>query len=336
MRPPHSTFFPDTSLEENKEARRMRTTTLTDKMVDKGPLEKRVDLYFETAIERHKVYKRRLAGKPRPWSTNPIFNNYRFCNVYRELDKCTIWLRENWREPYASHPNLAFAMALFRLINWPPTLEEIGFPVRWNPEKALKAINARIQKEQKVYTGAYLLGGGIAKGGDRGSYLVNEVLTPLQKNLIGWSSVDRTSNEQSLCAAWLYFRQHRGIGDFLAYEIVSDLRHTHYLNKAFDIMTWANPGPGALRGLTRLWGYDVKTRKHDGWVFPKNRANEAMQNLLKLSKQKIPSSMPKWEMREVEHWLCETDKYNRIQAGEGVLERFNPIPDGQWSLEDLW
>jgi hypothetical protein len=43
-----------------------------------------------------------------------------------------------------------------------------------------------------------------------------------------------------------------GLGPFLAYEIVTDLRFTALLENAPDIMTWANPGPGAKRGITRL------------------------------------------------------------------------------------
>ena len=306
------------------------TVQLTDKQIGRGPKAKQLAKYFRTARDRYNAFAMRSAGQPRPWSEDPIFQHYRFCNVYREDDKVTIWLRENWREPYADHPNLPFAMALARLINWPPTLEEIGFPKRWNPSRVEDILHERKIGGEKVYTGAYLLGA-VPQGVPRQVYLVEDVLSPLYRNLKAYGNHPEYGLHRcSLSQAWDYFRGFRGIGDFLAYEIVSDLRHTKYLCNAPDIMKWANAGPGALRGLTRLWGHQPKTQHIQGHSFPKKFALEAMQQLLNASRINIPKFMPKWEMREVEHWLCEFDKYERISQGQGVLERFTPKAAGEW------
>ncbi|KKK73085.1 hypothetical protein LCGC14_2897370 [marine sediment metagenome] len=315
------------------------TISLTSDQVARGPRYGQLRQYFRTARERYNIYLRRtsvdrLTGKdePPPWTKDPIFLKYKFCNVFREQDKVTVWLRENWREPYADHPNLPFAMALARLINWPPTLEEIGFPKRWNPDKVLGVLHRRKDEGKKIYTGAYLLGS-CPKGQERAIYLVHSVLSPLHQ--VVYAPLNSNS---TLKSTWEWFRSQRGIGDFLAYEIVSDLRHTKYLRDAPDIMTWANAGPGALRGLTRLWGYQPKTRQISGYAFPKKNALEAMQTLLAKSQEQEarwglhapPWEMPSWEMREVEHHLCEFDKYERIRLGQGVLERFTPKAPGDW------
>ena len=110
-------------------------------------------------IERHSIYERRAEGQPYPWTDDPILKEYSFCNVYRELDRVTIWIRENWREPYADHPNLPFAMAMARQINWPDTLQEIGFPEHWNPARIKAIMQGRLNRKEKVYTGAYMLTG---------------------------------------------------------------------------------------------------------------------------------------------------------------------------------
>ena len=73
--------------------------------------------------ERQRIYLKRQAGEPWPWTDDPILRDYRIENVFREQDRVTVWLREHWREPYAAHPNLWFAMAVARQINWPDTLE---------------------------------------------------------------------------------------------------------------------------------------------------------------------------------------------------------------------
>ena len=121
----------------------------------------------------------------------------------------------------------------------------------------------------------------------------------------------------------------------MSYELGTDLRHTVYLNDAKDIMTWANAGPGAMRGLNRIFKrpLDYKSKKHD-W-------NAEMQLLLekvsetdfrnyltqsfaydgsrfaKLYPNEFILHFPKLEMRDIEHSLCEFDKYERVRSGQG-------------------
>jgi len=44
----------------------------------------------EFACERMLVWERRQKSLPAPWTIDPVIQNYRFCNIYRELDKQTI------------------------------------------------------------------------------------------------------------------------------------------------------------------------------------------------------------------------------------------------------
>ena len=55
------------------------------------------DEFFSTARERYQIKLRREAGHPRPWTKDPIFNEWRFTNVHREDDRTTVWFRENIR-----------------------------------------------------------------------------------------------------------------------------------------------------------------------------------------------------------------------------------------------
>ena len=45
--------------------------------------------------------------------------------------------------------------------------------------------------------------------------------------------------------------------------------------------------------------------------------NEEMQDLLDYSVEKLEPFVPALEMREIEHCLCEFDKYERARLGEG-------------------
>ena len=107
---------------------------------------------------RHAIYVARQQEYSKPWTRDPILQQYRFCNVYRELDTVTQWIASNWRDPNREHEDLWFAMAVARWVNWPETLEAIGFPLPWYPEAFLEAIYARKDKGEKVWTGAYMIG----------------------------------------------------------------------------------------------------------------------------------------------------------------------------------
>jgi hypothetical protein len=249
-------------------------------------------------IERHSIYERRAEGQSYPWTDDPILNEYSFCNVYRELDRVTIWIRKNWREPYADHPNLPFAMAMARQINWPDTLEEIGFPEHWNPERIKAIMQGRLNRKEKVYTGAYMLTGTL--GGTKVEQTIDKILTPLYE-------MPPRIISNSLEETWKRYLPYPGFSGFMAYEVVTDLRHTKYLENAEDIMTWANPGPGAKRGLNRIHGRELEKS------IPKAQLISEMKELLDLCNM---APLP-LEMRDIEHCLCEFDKYERVRLGQG-------------------
>jgi len=259
---------------------------------------KRVDDFNRFMVERHNIFiKKEINNDPYPWSNDAILTDYSFCNVYRELDRVTIWIRENWREPYADHPNLPFAMAVARQINWPDTLQEIGFPTEWRPQHVKNIMQDRMANKQKVYTGAYMLTGTL--GGTKIEQTVDKILTPLYANF----PCDFSSIENS----WKSFLPYAGFSDFMSYEVVTDLRHTKWLKDAPDIMTWANPGPGAMRGLNRIFGRPLDSKQKKPLFI------QEMRDLLALlNNEPLPL-----EMRDIEHCLCEFDKYERARLGQG-------------------
>lgn len=263
-----------------------------------------VEGFFNYINERHKIYIRRQMGDPFPWTRDEILQTYSFCNVFRELDTVTLWIRKNWREPYANHPNLPFAMSVARQINWPPTLEEIGFPDTWEPEKVKAIMQDRLDRKEKVYTGAYMLTGTL--GGTKVEQTVDKILTTL------YNAPPKIVPE-SLEQTWKNYLPYPGFSGFMAYEVVTDLRHTMYLDSAEDIMTWANAGPGAKRGLNRIHNRPLNQ------TIKKEQLTEEMERLLHFSYERgvLEKHVPDLEMREIEHCLCEYDKYERTRLGEG-------------------
>lgn len=273
--------------------------------------------------ERHLIYLKKLAGEPWPWTADKVLQEYRFCNVFRELDIVTIQFRELIRERYADHPNLWFAYCLARQINWPDTVSEImqqtSFPDYWVPESVYDVLRQRQARGDKLYTGAYMLRGDIQREGEDNNkprYTVFRVLDPIwQSGCRGpitpfcMNSDPRAGGSIQAATEWL--EGHSGWGGFLAYEVATDLRHTRYLENAPDIMTWANPGPGAKRGLNRIFGRPLNK------ALGRDQAIDEMRWLLAESPTYLATHVPALEMRDIEHSLCETDKMLRVKHGEG-------------------
>jgi hypothetical protein len=85
------------------------------------------------------------------------------------------------------------------------------------------------------------------------------------------------------------------------------------LDKAPDRKKWANLGPGARRGINRI----VKGRKKPNVFRTTEEYIEFMQEMLKTSPKYRGKHVPPLEMREIEHSLCEFDKWLRVTNNEG-------------------
>jgi hypothetical protein len=319
--------------------------------------------FFAYARERHKVALLKMAECPRPWTLDPILAQYRFTNVYRELDKTTMWFKKHVRDPLRNQPEVLLATVVFRMLNRIETGEalfcqtvmgdrEAGGSTAWEYYMAgegtkvnllKQAIRAYVGPRGPYVTGAYIISTppGHAKL-DGVMRIIDQFATRLcDKPSCGhadWMCCARrlleSRGELRMQGVFDWLRQFPYLGTFHSYEIVTDLRHTALLDRAPDILTWANMGPGARRGLNRIAGRQrVGRGLRDGWgtPIPAQQALDEMQWLLKLSRDArhwpqenkrmkggIMSELwPRWEMREVEHTLCEFDKYERVRTGEG-------------------
>lgn len=268
-------------------------------------------------IERHAIYLRRLSGSPPPWTDDPILRTYRFTNVYRELDAVTQWIKAFIRTPYADHPNLWFMLAIARQINLPETLDEImrdkeAWPSgkTWSASRTRQIMLDRGRRGEKVYTSAYMLnahGFERLKTRDRDKALFTTEL--VLKSV--WQARKQVEPQlhNTLEEAHAAFLPFHGWGGFTAYEVVCDLRYTRYLKDAKDVLTWAHAGPGALRGLNRLLGNPPKT------PMKAHVARTLMRELWFNIRELWPYEP--LELREIEHSLCEFDKYERARRNEG-------------------
>ena len=274
------------------------------------------DIFWYWIKERHAIYLKREAGHGRPWTDDPILQTYRFCNPFRENDKVTRWQREHFTGPNEEHASdevLAFNLVWFRMFNRIETADLLGFQYRWDPEWVKSTLRTRAKTGHPVFTGAYNI------RSEFGKPKIDSIVDTLTRV---WNArhelVTCIQETNSLELTTRYLMRFPFIGDFMGYEMVSDMRHTRLLENAVDIYTWANPGPGAYRGLRRMFG-EPKLRK-DGQVeqyLVRTKMVGLMQELLARSHAMLGPEFPLLEMRDIEHSLCEYDKYSRVKNLEG-------------------
>ena len=106
---------------------------LPDDTIDVHQEHKR--LFFWLMHERMAIWKRRFIDKKdRPWTENEILRDYKFTNVYRELDRNSQWQIKNiLLDDSLSLKNLIWKMMVFRFFNNPETFT-------FNPKKSGVAI----------------------------------------------------------------------------------------------------------------------------------------------------------------------------------------------------
>ena len=274
--------------------------------------------------ERHTIYIKRKNGQSKPWTDDTILQSNFFTNPYRENDKTTVWFRENIRDKIRDRPEVLLATIIYRWFNWIPTAKELLFYNGWSESgenlflywDTLRA-SERLSKLSQVFTGAFVI------AGSKGETKVNSTCRRIdqiwndQKNLLLKA---RHWNSQGMQSAHQELKRYEGLGGFMAYEIVTDLRYTYFLEQAPDKLTWCNPGPGAIRGMYRLLGLEfTKGENNKSLPVPENWTEKIIW-LLDSTRTKL-SKMPTFEMREIEHSLCEWDKYERVLWGDGRSKR---------------
>lgn len=269
---------------------------------------RRVDDLFNFIHERHRIWRERyVAKKPGPWTTDPILQTFRFCNVYRELDRVTLWITSKWRTPNAGDPDLWFAMVVARLVNWPDTLDELKYPVPWSSKHFVKVLEDRKKHEEKIFTGAYMIHAGRTKQ-SKAQYLAEHVLTPI------WKSREEVRPRKGETLASFYERLYEcpDMGSFMSGQVIADTKYEGVLKTAEDWFTWAISGPGSLRGLNRVFERDKREKwKEKDW-------KEHLDKLRAHVHQKVrQSSMPYISAQDLQNCLCEFDKYERVRLGEG-------------------
>lgn len=227
--------------------------------------------FREFITERYKIHvKKDVLKLEKPWTENPILQQYKFTNVRREHDKQSRELiRRVSTNPKLSLEEKIANTFLFRAWNNADTFETFGGPWKLNviydpltKESARAVYREAMQEdpERLWFSSAYNQGGTKQSwkrlNPDDSERTPAEPDIPLRVFHVGvWLGRDKViqrilaSKNQERC--FEIIKSVRGFADFLAYQVFVDL--TYIDDFPFSENEFVIAGPGCKRGMDRLF-----------------------------------------------------------------------------------
>ena len=214
------------------------------------------DLYWYFACERQNIFIKKLNGEPSPWTTDEILQNYKFCNSYRVNDRVSQYLLKNviYNGKKYSNDDMLFRILLFKLFNKESTWEllldhfqDITLKT-FNKEEYSKVLEEAISNGVKIYNDAYISCANKAFGYDRKH---DNHLSLLDKMFNIDKMQDKIIKCQTMKEGFDIIKSYPLIGNFMAYQLVTDINYSEAVNWKEDEFTVA--GPGSLRGIKKCF-----------------------------------------------------------------------------------
>ena len=221
------------------------------------PRAKAYDLYWKFAFERQRVFERRLTGVAQPWTTDRVISHYKFCNVFRASDRVSQYMIRDvaYNVAKSTIEDRLFQIVAFRLFSkietWDGVTAVLGHPpsvADLKSEAFVDALNKTQLRNGGLYTGAFILCANDAYKKKKKHLNHVELLRHMFVRESIASKIEKTPSLQMLYELLHGFPL---IGDFMAYQIAVDINYSEFVS--FSENDFTQPGPGALRGLAKMF-----------------------------------------------------------------------------------
>jgi len=307
------------------------------------------DTYWRFAAARQRVFFNRLEGRPPPWTNDPVLKVSKFTNAYRASDRVSQYLIRNviYRDDLSDDPvELVFRVFLFKLFNRIETwelLQKIVGPIEYANYSFYRydhVLSRAMARGQKIYSAAYIM----PSGGTLGHERKHRNHLSLIERMIDSDLPARLHDAGSMQQAFMLIRGYPSIGNFLAYQYVTDINYSELTN--FSEMEFVVPGPGSLDGIRKCFSSTGGLSDPEVIRFMTDR-QEVEFDRLGLDFKTL------WGRRlqhiDCQNLFCEVDKYARVMHPEvdgasgrtRIKQKFRPHLDPitywyppKWGIND--
>lgn len=274
------------------------------------------DTYWRFAAERQQIFFRRLEGRRPPWTQDPVLRRHKFTNAYRASDRVSQYLirRVIYRDDLPKTPNeVVFRIFLFKLFNRIETwelLEKALGPITYVDFtfKGYDQVLSRAMKRgETIYSAAYIMPAGGTLGYDRKH---RNHLTLIERMMEDELPL-RLLEEKSMQRAFDLIRGYPSIGDFLAYQYVTDVNYSDVTD--FTEMEFVVPGPGSIDGIRKCFADTGGLNNSEVIRFMADRQEIEFQ---RLGLQFRDLWGRRLQLIDCQNLFCEVDKYARVRHPE--------------------
>lgn len=269
------------------------------------------DLYWYFACERQNIFWKKINGDPAPWTHDKILQEYKFCNSYRVNDRVSQYLLKNviYNGNNYNYEDMLFRIILFKLFNKESTWELLSknfgdiLLKNFNTKKYSIVLENAISNGTKIYNDAYISCANKAFGYDRKH---DNHLALLDKMFNIDKMQDKIIKCNTMQDAFNIIKGYPLIGNFMAYQLVTDINYSAFVNWKENEFTVA--GPGSLRGIKKCF-IDKGTMTNEDIIKYMYMHQDEEFRRLNLNFKRI-GNRP-LQLIDCQNIFCELDKYCR-------------------------
>jgi len=269
------------------------------------------DAFWRFAFERQNIFYKRMNGQIVGLTEDPILQEFKFTNAYRASDRVSQYLIKN--VIYSSEfsvEDTVFRILLFKLFNKIETWKLIENEFGEISTETFKVgvysllLDKFMDKGIRVYSNAYMMASGAKEFPVKKKHHAHFLLLQkmLQDNL-----PDKIQACQSMEEGYKLLLSYPMIGQFLAYQYITDINYSEVTN--FSECEFTVPGPGAKDGIRKCF---VSTGGYDDSDIIKMMTDQQEEEFLKRDLDFKYLGARKLQYIDIQNIFCETDKYCRV------------------------
>lgn len=271
------------------------------------------DTYWRFAAERQNVYFRRLNNMAAPWSTDPIIAMHKFTNAYRASDRVSQYLIRHviYRNDLpTSEEEVLFRIILFKLFNkietWELLEQNFGGITfkKYNFENFDTVLSKAMLANRRIYSAAYIMHPGSSAFGQK---LKHQNHLRLLEMMMKDGLASKLGKSLKMQSAFELLKSYPTIGDFLAYQFITDINYSEITN--FSEMDFVVPGPGAKDGIKKCFSYHAGLNEAELIRLMVDNQEKEFERLGLDFKSLFGRRL---QLIDCQNLFCEVDKYSRV------------------------
>ena len=267
--------------------------------------------YWKFAHERQQIFFRRAEGCPPPWTNDSVLQKHKFTNVYRVCDRVSQFLiREVICKGDNSVKETFFRIILFKLFNRIGTWELLRGKlneIRYSDFSAVeydRILTQALESGQRLYSAAYIMPSGNGVTGHKRKHRMHLWLI---KKMMDEHLAERVAEARSMKDAFELLVEYPTIGNFLAYQYITDINYSSITD--FSEMDFVMPGPGCMSGIRRCFSNLGSMTEPDVIRMMADRQSAEFQKLGLKFRDLCGRSL---QLIDCQNIFCEVDKYSRV------------------------